>query len=104
MDVKQEIRDQRLGECNPDHALAVFSIRDLLDDGMLEGISPEFDLAELEIVITSREMIGILASAEPCYKSSRRQRKKLLRDSQNPSYNWRKRRVTAEQGKRNTEH
>ncbi|KAG9749391.1 hypothetical protein KCU73_g6840, partial [Aureobasidium melanogenum] len=87
MDVKQEIKDQRLRDCNPDHALAVRSIRDLLDDEMLEGISPGSDLAEFEIVNTSGEMIGILASAERCHKSSRRQREKLLRSSQNPSYN-----------------
>ncbi|KAH0006196.1 hypothetical protein KCU78_g12442, partial [Aureobasidium melanogenum] len=104
IDVKQETKDQRLGECNPDYALAVLSIRDLLDDEMLEDISPRSDLAKFEIVITSGEMIGILASAERCHESSRRQREKLIRDSQNPSYNWRKRYVTAEQDKRNIEH
>ncbi|KAG9568879.1 hypothetical protein KCU71_g2632, partial [Aureobasidium melanogenum] len=93
MDVKQDIKNQCLGGCNPDHAISILSVRDLLDDKMLEGISPESDLAEFEIVITSGEMIGILASAERCHESSRRQRKKLLRDSQDPSYNWRKRRT-----------
>lgn len=103
MDVKQEIKDQRLGECNPDYALAVLSIRDLLYDELLEGISSESDLAGFEIVITSREMIGILASAERCPESSRRQRERLLRDSQDPSYNWRKRRITAGQDNRSSE-
>jgi hypothetical protein len=69
MDVKQEIKNQRLGEYNPDHALAVLDIRDLLDDEMLEDISPGSHLAEFEIFITSGEMIGILASAERCHKS-----------------------------------
>ncbi|KAG9662094.1 hypothetical protein KCU95_g5095, partial [Aureobasidium melanogenum] len=46
MDVKQEIKDQHLGECNPDHVIAVLSVRDLLDDEMLEGEENSPDIAE----------------------------------------------------------
>ncbi|KAG9854550.1 hypothetical protein KCU98_g2281, partial [Aureobasidium melanogenum] len=46
MDVKQEIKDQHLGECNPDHVIAVLSVRDLLDDEMLEEEENSPDIAE----------------------------------------------------------
>lgn len=97
MDVKQEIKDQHLGECNPDHVIAVLSVRDLLDDEMLEEEENSPDIAECRIVITSAEIIDILTSAERCLERSRRQREKLLRESLDQSCNWRKRRTTADE-------
>ncbi|KAG9513146.1 hypothetical protein KCU85_g9856, partial [Aureobasidium melanogenum] len=95
MDVKQETTDQCLGELNPDHSIAVLYIRDLLSNEYLEGTSP--DVAEREIVITSREMTDILASAENCQKSTHRNGEKLLQDSQDQNCNWRKRRPTPDE-------
>ncbi|KAH0371972.1 hypothetical protein KCU65_g1601, partial [Aureobasidium melanogenum] len=98
MDVKQDIKDQRLGECNPDHEIAVLSLQDLLDDEMLEeeATTPNIDF---RIVITSREMIGILTSAELCLARSRRQREHLLLESQKQNCIWRKRRSTPDEDK-----
>lgn len=41
MDVKQDIKDQRLGKQNPVHATAALSLRDLLDDETPEDNLPD---------------------------------------------------------------
>ncbi|KAG9952234.1 hypothetical protein KCU85_g2127, partial [Aureobasidium melanogenum] len=82
MDVKQETKDQRLGECNPDRAIAVLSLRDLLDVETPEkkATAPDIDF---RIAVTSGEMIDILTSAELCLERSRNQCEHLLLESQN---------------------
>lgn len=95
MDVKQEITDQSLGEHDPDHAIAALCIRDLLDDEMLE-VAPS-DIAESEIVITSREMSEILKEAELVQETLLRETETASQKRQAPNRNWRKRRITPDE-------
>ncbi|THZ12493.1 hypothetical protein D6C89_10792 [Aureobasidium pullulans] len=95
MDVKQDVTAQCLGKDNPDHTIAVLSLRDLLGDEMLEDASS--DVAECGIVITSREMITLLENAELFHQSSLQQTERALRERQAQGRNWRKRRITPEE-------
>jgi hypothetical protein len=95
MDVKQEITDQSLGEHCPDHAIAALCIRDLLDGEMLEVTPP--NIADCEIVVTSREMIGLLKEAELVQETLLRETETASQKRQAPNRNWRKRRITPEE-------
>ncbi|THW72347.1 hypothetical protein D6D19_06593 [Aureobasidium pullulans] len=95
MDVKQDVTAQCLGKDNPDHTIAVLSLRDLLGDEMLEDASS--DVAECGIVITSREMITLLENAELFHQSSLQQTERALRERQAQGRNWRERRITPEE-------
>ena len=96
MDVKQEVTNQPLGECDPDHAIAVLCIRDLLDDEMLATTSPE--IAECEIVVTSREMIDIMKEAELIQETQLRETQTASDKRQDPNRTWRKRHITPGEG------
>jgi hypothetical protein len=95
MDVKQEITDQSLEEHYPDHGIAVLCIRDLLEDEMLEVTPP--NIAGCEIVVTSKEIIGILNEAELVQETLLRETKTASQKRQAPNRNWRKRRITPEE-------
>jgi hypothetical protein len=95
MDVKQETTDQSLGEHSPDHAIAALCIRDLLDEEILEVTPP--NIAECEIVVTSKEMIGLLEEAELVQETLLRETETASQKRQAPNRNWRKRRITPEE-------
>ncbi|TIA28578.1 hypothetical protein D6C78_10678 [Aureobasidium pullulans] len=95
MDVKQEIASQCLGAHSPDHTIAVVSIRDLLGDEFLKDTSR--DIAERKIVVTAREMTGLLENAERFQQSSIRQTERAFQERQAQGRNWRKRRITPDE-------
>jgi hypothetical protein len=92
MDVKQEITDQSLGKHCPDHAIAALCIRDLLDGEMLEVTPP--NIAGCEIIVTSKEIVGILNKAELVQETLLRETETASQRRQAPNCNWRKRRLT----------